>query len=255
MSEQVRQLVQASVPTQVTSVDAEELWRRGRQRRRVTRILAGVACAIVFVGAGWSMQQLAAPTSLTDVGAPDDGGPSDLEAHPDAVWREPADNAVHAVEKFMAVAFGWAASDLTTEGGAEAPGPMYFTVSHDPTGVSVTVLVTPAPEQQWQVVTVESEGTRGGSVTPQTLRLPVPDGAAIMDVHAFMDGHTVHYRGEADAIITADELDAADMATIGGVLVVYRDASGRVVGANGGQFGMGGELPTAPASAPPADGG
>lgn len=254
MSEQLRQVVQASAPTQVAPVDAEELWRRGRQRRRTTRALAAVACVGLFVMAGWSVQHLAAPASLTIVGAPDEGSAQDLQVQSDAVWREPADDAVDAVERFAATAFGWAARDLTIEGVTETEGPVFATVSHGPTDVSVTILLTPAPEQHWQIVQVQSEGPTGGTLTPREIQLPVPAGAATMDVHAFVDGRTVHYRGAADAVITADELDIRDMDMIGGALVVYRDAAGEVVGAHGGQFGTGGEQPTEPSTTPPADG-
>lgn len=254
MSEQLRQVVQASAPTQVAAVDAEEMWRRGRQRRRTTQTLAAVACVGVFVVAGWSVQQLTAPASLTVVEAPDEGRPQDLQVQPDAVWREPADDAVDAVEQFTATAFDWAASDLIIEGVTETEGPVFATVSHRPTNVSVTILLTPAPEQQWQVVQVQSEDTTGGTLTPREIQLPVPAGAATMNVHAFVDGRTVHYRGAADAVITAEELDSPDMDMIGGALVVYRDAAGEVVGAHGGHFGTGSEQPTEPSTTPTADG-
>lgn len=253
MSEQLKQVVQSSVPTQVAPVDVEALWRRGRQRRRTAQALAAVACGAVFVVAGWSVHQLTAPTSLTVVGAPDQGSAQDLQAQPDAVWREPAGDAVDAIQQFATTAFGWTASDLTIEGATDAEGPVFATVAHGPTDVSVTILLAPAPRQQWQVVQVQSEGTAGGGMAPGEMRLTVPAGATTMDVHAFVDGRTIHYRGPADAVVTVDELDIADMAMLGGTLVVYRDAAGQVVGAYGGQFGMGGEHPTEPSSTPPAE--
>ena len=192
------------------------------------------------------VQQLTAPASLTVVGTPDEGSAQDLQVQPDAVWREPADDAVDAVEQFTATAFGWAASDLSIEGVTERGRARVATVSHRPTNVSVTILLTPAPEQQWQVVQVQSEATTGATLTPREIQLPVPAGAPRWTCTPSWTATPSTTAGAADASSPRRSSTSWPWTTVGGVLVVYRDAAGEVVDAYGGHFGTGSEQPTEP---------
>lgn len=253
MSDQVRQTLHAAAPTRVATPDFDDLWRRGRRRRRAAQAIASVAGLALFVSVGWSIQQMAAPPSLEVVGSPDSGRDAEVQMQADAVWRAPADGAVDAVEKFTAAAFGWSADQLTIEGVTDTPGPMFVTASTGQSDVKVTMLLAAGQDDRWQVFQVQTDGGTGGTLRPDKIEIPVPAGATTMDVHAFVNGRTVHLSGTATATIALNKLGVDDPDMLGGWLVVYRDERGQVVGARGGEFGMGGQQPTKPSRTPPGE--
>ena len=251
MSDQLRRTLDAAAPTSVAAPDVVGLWRRGRRRRRTGQATAAVACLVLFVSVGWTVQQVTGPSSLEVVGSPDDSGVPDVSMQGDAVWRAPADSALNAVEKFTAEAFGWSAGQYTVEGLEDGPGPMFVTVSTSPGDVRVNIMLATGQGDLWQIFQVQTEGGRSGTMTQESIEKPVPDGAATMDIHAWVDGHTVHANGPATSTIMLSQVGVEHPDALGGGLVVYRDDDGNVVGASGGVWGLGGIEPTEPSHTPP----
>lgn len=244
MPDELRDTLDRAAPTAIAEPDFEQVWHRGRRRRRTRHLSAVVATVVLLVGAGWTTQQLATPGSLEVVDQPDDGR-AGLQLHADVVWRAPAADAEAAVQKFTAQAFGWSAGAVDVEGTSSgSSGPRFVTASHRDTELAIQMLLTPGPQGTWQVRQV-APNEAGGTATAEAITYPVPPGATTMQVYAFANGRTVRQSGTATGSIRLADLGVRDYDSLGAVLVIYRDGTGQVVGARGGVAGTA-EQPSAP---------
>lgn len=242
MPDELRDTLDRAAPTVLVEPDFEQVWHRGRRRRRTRHLSAVVATVVLVVAAGWTTQQLATPGSLQVVDQPDDG--AGLQLHADAVWRAPAPDAKAAIEEFTAQAFGWSAGAVDVEGAdTGSSGPRFVTASNRDTELAIQMLLTPGPQATWQVVQVGPNG--GGTGTAEAITYPVPTGATTMQVYAFANDRTVRQSGTATGTIRLADLGVRDYDALGAVLVIYRDGTGKVVGARGGVAGTA-EQPSAP---------
>ena len=243
MPDELRDTLDRAAPTVLAEPDFEQVWHRGRRRRRTRHLSTVVATVVLVVAAGWTTQQLATPRSLQVINQPDNG--AGLQLHADAVWRAPAPDAEAAIEQFTAQAFGWTAGAVDVEGADTGTSdPRFVTASNRDTELTIQMLLTPGPQRTWQVVQV-GPNDGGGTGTADAITYPVPPRATTMQVYAFANGRTVRQSETATGTIRLADLGVHDYDSLGAVLVIYRDGTGQVVGARGGVAGTA-EQPATP---------
>ena len=74
MSDELRDTLDRAAPTALAEPDFEQVWHRGRRRRRARHLSTVVATIVLIAAAGWTTQQVTAPRSLEVVGQPDGRG-------------------------------------------------------------------------------------------------------------------------------------------------------------------------------------
>jgi hypothetical protein len=227
---------------------------RARRTRRRAVVLAAVIPVVLGVVAVADLLPGGLQRPVIDALGGDgaDGTLDQFELADDAIWTSPVvADVTEAVRVFADVALGW--EEPTIEVATAVPGPVWIEIG-GPRDRSIRALFAPTPaEGVWQALQV-GDGGVGQGADPWTL-LPdraAPQAATVAEVYVKHDGRTSRVdlvgddeleqlRTAPDGLARGIDLVAVGLPADGwarSALIVYRDASGEVLQAAGGHFGI-----------------
>jgi hypothetical protein len=227
--------------------------RARRMRRRAVVLVAVIPVVLGIVAVADLLPGgLQRPVIEALGGDGGDGTPGQLELADDAIWISPVvADVTEAVRVFADVALGW--EEPTIEVAAAAPGPVWIEIG-GPRDRSIRALFAPTPaEGVWQALQIGG-GVGWQGADPWTLApdRPAPQATTMAEVYVRYGGRTwrielvgdeelEQLRTTRDGLVRGIDLVAAGLPEDGwaaSALIVYRDASGEVLQAAGGHFGI-----------------